>query len=151
MKPLFLIMLSCLFGNLAGAQSFGEEELSSAALDRVKAQRVAFITERIDMTSKEAEKFWPLFNEYEREERQIRRQYQQGQQQIIDMSNEEAKKFLESRFEMERELLENKRKYFLLFADIIPPRKLALFPRADRAFKKLLLNRIGSKRRGRRN
>ncbi|PHN03895.1 hypothetical protein [Flavilitoribacter nigricans] len=152
MKRAYLIWSFCCLAFAAGAQDFGDEDqISSAALDRVQAQRVAFITEKIDMTSKEAEKFWPVFNEYEREERKIRKRYQSDMRRVIDMSNEEAKQFLESRFDMEQELLDLKRQYFLRLADIISPRKLAGFNRADREFKKLLLNRIRANRRRGRN
>lgn len=151
MKRAYLMLNLCFLALAAGAQDFGNgDEISTTALDRVQAQRVAFITQKIDMTSKEAEKFWPLFNEYEREERKIRKQYQRDTRRIIDMSDGEARKFLESRFDMEQELLDLKRQYFLRLADIISPRKLAGFNRADREFKKLLLNRIRTnKRRGR--
>lgn len=151
MKRAYLMLNLCFLALVAGAQDFGVgDEISTTALDRVQAQRVAFITQKIDMTSKEAEKFWPLFNEYEREERKIRKQYQRNTRRIIDMSDGEARAFLESRFDMEQELLDLKRQYFLKLADIISPRKLAGFNRADREFKKLLLNRIRTnKRRGR--
>lgn len=152
MKRAYLIFwISCLAFMTAGAQGFVEDdEIPSTALDRVQAQRAAFITEKIDMTSQEAEKFWPVFNEYEDEERRIRKRYLQGRR-IINMSDAEARKFIESRFEMEQELLDLKRKYFLRLADIISPRKLANFNRADREFKKLLLNRIRSNQRRGRN
>jgi hypothetical protein len=152
MKRAYSILFFCGLVFAAGAQDFDDEGgISSSALDRVQAQRVAFITEKIDMTSKEAEKFWPVFNEYEREERKIRKRYQQGIRRIIDMSDEEARKFLEDRFDMEQELLDLKRQYFLRLAGIISPRKLAGFNRADREFKKLLLNRIRSNQRRGRN
>ena len=34
-------------------------------LERIKALKTAFITERLDLSSAEAEKFWPIFNAYE--------------------------------------------------------------------------------------
>lgn len=135
----------------AGAQALAEEEISTSALDRVQAQRVAFITEKIDLTSKEAERFWPLFNEYEQGERDIRKRYQQNLRRFMEMTDEEARQFIESRFDMEQELLDHKRQYFLKMADAISPRKLASFNRADREFKKLLLNRIRSNQRRGRN
>lgn len=133
------------------AQSpLGEEDISPTALDRVQAQRVAFITEKIDLTSKEAEKFWPLFNEYEQEERRIRKQYQARQKKRpIDMTNEEARAHLVGRFDMEQELLDLKKAYFLKMAEVVSPKKLAGFYRADREFKRMLLNRIQQRRRGR--
>ena len=149
MKHTLLLLLSffCLTGAWAQA-AMDEEDISPTAMDRVQAQRVAFITEKIDLTSKEAEKFWPLFNEYERKERSIRQQYQSRQQKRpIDMTNEEAKAQLLSHFDMEQELLDLKREYFLKLAEVVSPKKLTGFNRADREFKRMLLNRIQQRRR----
>lgn len=153
MKKVYLL-LWCLLGvtALAAQSAFEEEEeISSTVLDRVQAQRVAFITEKLDITSKEAEKFWPLFNEYEREERQIRSRYQENQKRLVNMSDQEARDFILSRLDMEQELLDLKRRYFQRFAEVIAPRKLAGFNRADREFKRMLLNRIRANRRQGRN
>lgn len=32
--------------------------------DRIKSERIAFITQEINLTSAEAEKFWPVYNSY---------------------------------------------------------------------------------------
>lgn len=34
--------------------------------DKFKAEKIAFITDAIDLTPDEAEKFWPVYNEYEK-------------------------------------------------------------------------------------
>ncbi|MEB8347550.1 hypothetical protein OO010_15985, partial [Flavobacteriaceae bacterium KMM 6898] len=33
--------------------------------EKIKALKVAFITERLDLSSKEAQLFWPIYNEHE--------------------------------------------------------------------------------------
>ena len=33
--------------------------------DRIKAQKIAFFTEKIQLTVQEAERFWPVYNEFE--------------------------------------------------------------------------------------
>ena len=151
MKRVFLILFCCIGTITLWSQTLDNGNLSSTALDRVQAQRVAFITEKIDMTSKEAEKFWPMFNEYEKEEERIRKEFMGKHKRISNMSNEEAKQLLIKRFDMDQALLDNKRKYYLQLSDIISPRKLAGFTKADREFKRLLLNRIRNKRRQGRN
>ena len=36
-------------------------------VERVKAIRVAVLTEKMNLSTEEAEKFWPVYNEYERD------------------------------------------------------------------------------------
>ena len=42
-------------------------------MDKIKSLKVAFITERVGLTSKEATMFWPVYNEHEEALAQIRR------------------------------------------------------------------------------
>jgi len=51
-----LLTFSCLFGY---AQDDGAKKLNEI--------KVGFFTEKLDLTSSEAEKFWPVYNEYSRQ------------------------------------------------------------------------------------
>lgn len=138
---MFFIIASPVWGQLSD-----EELIESATLDKVRAQRVAFITERIGLTPREAEKFWPLYNEYEDKERRIRQRYRPVRR-LEYLSDQEARELLISRLDMEQELLDLKRNYFLRLSEIVTPRKLAGLQRADREFKRMLLNRLRQDKR----
>lgn len=146
LKHILILSILCLVALPAWGQLSDEELLETATLDRVRAQRVAFITERINLTPREAETFWPLYNEYERKERQIRQRYR-PMQRLEYLSDQEARELMVGRLDMEQELLDLKRSYYLRLADIISPRKLAGFARADREFKRMLLKQLQTNRR----
>lgn len=40
--------------------------------EKLKALRVSYITERLDLTTQEAEKFWPIYNKYEEKLHKLR-------------------------------------------------------------------------------
>ncbi|MGB0879043.1 MAG: sensor of ECF-type sigma factor [Polaribacter sp.] len=40
---------------------------------KIKAIKIAFLTEQLDLTSSEAEKFWPVYNNYSKKLRQLER------------------------------------------------------------------------------
>ena len=40
--------------------------------DRIKAYRTAYITQELDLSSKEAEIFWPVYNEYDKKNIQLK-------------------------------------------------------------------------------
>ena len=44
----------------------------SQAQDRIRALKVAFITDKLKLTPEESEKFWPVYNQYEAEQKRIR-------------------------------------------------------------------------------
>ena len=41
--------------------------------ERIKAQKIAFITEKLSLTSEEAQEFWPIYNEIEAKKETLRK------------------------------------------------------------------------------
>ena len=41
--------------------------------EKIKAQQVAFITDQVGLTSKEAEAFWPVYNKIEEQQKELRK------------------------------------------------------------------------------
>lgn len=60
---LSLILLLFAFTILGNDNIFGQDNREFN--DRIKAKRIAFYTDQLQLTPAEAQKFWPLFNEYE--------------------------------------------------------------------------------------
>jgi hypothetical protein len=44
--------------------------------ERLDAYKIAFFTKRLNLTSQEAEKFWPVYNEYQKQRNQIQAEKQ---------------------------------------------------------------------------
>ena len=70
--------------------------------ERIKALKTAYITEKVDLSSSEAEKFWPIYNKYEKELHQLkvikRREILRGLQDkggVDIMSDSDAEKIIE--------------------------------------------------------
>jgi len=117
---------------------------------RIKAQRVAFITERIDLTPEEAEKFWPMYNQFENEKLVVQKKYKR-QEKLVNMTDEELKKHMSNTFARDQELLDLKKSYYQKFEKIIPIKKLAMFQVAEREFKRNIVNKFKGNRNQRKN
>ena len=66
--------------------------------ERIKAQKVAFITEQLSLTSEEAQGFWPIYNEFEETTDKIRSQELRSIKMQLrrnpDLSDKEADELL---------------------------------------------------------
>ena len=62
-KYIFVLLI------LSSASSFAQK---NAGFERIKAQKVAYITDELDLTPQEAEKFWPIYNSYDKTLYQLR-------------------------------------------------------------------------------
>jgi biopolymer transport protein ExbB/TolQ len=74
--------------------------------EKLEAARVAFITNRLSLSPEQAEKFWPLFNEFQDKRngmmRELRGISKKGEE---DISNSQARELIKKRFDIQENLL----------------------------------------------
>ena len=116
---------------------------------KLKAQRVAFISERIDLMPEEAEKFWPLYNQFEADKKGIHKNYK-AQKKLVDMTDKELEQHTLDNFKKEQELLDLKKAYFQKFKSVLPVRKIAMLQVAEKEFRQTIVNRLRGQRKERR-
>lgn len=113
---------------------------------RVEAAKKAFITDRLGFLPEESEQFWALQNEFEGEQQKIRQKYA-PKRAVDSMSDAEAEQFIENRFKMEEEMLALKKRYYPKFKAIVAPSKIALYAKAEREFRRYILDKLKEERR----
>jgi hypothetical protein len=59
-----ILIIALLLISLAG---IAQRQFDPQTLELIKTKKIAFMTEAIGLTSQEAEKFWPVYNELEKE------------------------------------------------------------------------------------
>jgi Glu-tRNA(Gln) amidotransferase subunit E-like FAD-binding protein len=122
--------------------------------EKLKAYKTAFITQHLDLTPKEAEKFWPIYNIFEKEIFQLKVLNQRdGRQRIKEkggldsLKNEEAEKFLSELMQNEQDILEAKKELFHNLKNVIPAKKILKLNRVEYEFNRKLLNEFRNKKR----
>lgn len=114
--------------------------------EKVEAYKIAFFTEKLQLTPEESKGFWPLFNQFESEREALRERYDQDNARIELMSDKEVEAFLEKGLEMEEQLVKLRKDYLGRFREVLPVRKVALLQRIDKEFKLELLREIRERR-----
>ncbi|MEN1785819.1 MAG: hypothetical protein AAGF77_11855 [Bacteroidota bacterium] len=120
--------------------------------DRIRSFKVAFITEQLALTPQEAQQFWPVYNTHEialqKLRKRERQQFGSPSQQNLDLSDAEATQLLEQfdRLQQEKHTLEQQ--FLKDLKTVLPPRKIVKLLKAERDFKKRLLQQV-RKRGGR--
>lgn len=110
--------------------------------ERIKALKVAFITERLALTQTEAQKFWPIYNAYETEKDNQRRLGYEKRKQISEKITEaEARVALNDliKFERNRENLRIDFIESLLKQNVLPARKILQLRTAEEEFNRKML------------
>jgi hypothetical protein len=115
--------------------------------ERIEAFRIGFFTQRLQLTPEESQQFWPIFNEMEEKERNIRKTFMDDRRLEL-LSDAEAEQLIDNYFEMEEKLLQVKKEYYQRLRKVLPARKIALLPRIDRQFKERLLEEMRNRQGG---
>lgn len=120
-------------------------------MERIRAQRVAFFTEKLDLSEAEAEKFWPVYNEYSRQKEKTnlesRNLTRSLMLEIDEMEEKEIEVSLQKFIDLENKSHKLFLKYNEKFNQILPPSKVMKLYMAENQFKQYLLKQIGDQRR----
>ena len=115
--------------------------------ERIEAQRVAFITQKLDLTADESAKFWPLYNEFKKAQADQRKGLRPDKQ-FEQMTDAEAKAFIDRQFEAESDMIALKREYFEKFQTVMPAHKVAQLNHVEMEFNRGVLEKLRARNNG---
>ncbi len=127
---------------LTGADLFAQTT-STTQRENIEAQRIAFITQELQLTSQEAQEFWPIYNKYRSELTAMRKGRFAGlmanKENFNALSEEEMSKVIDNEFDFRQKELDLTRRYNAEFKKVLPIKKVARLYRAEQLFKIYLL------------
>lgn len=137
-KILLLITLVLFSLTYTKAQGPGRE--------KIKALKVAMITEKLNLTPDEAEKFWPVYNKHDEAMDDLRHKerkyFGKRSEDVTNISEADATKLL-AEFDMVNEQRYKLGSNFVKeLKKILPNKKIVLLFKAEEEFKRKLLQRM---------
>ncbi|OZV68103.1 sensor of ECF-type sigma factor [Winogradskyella aurantia] len=121
--------------------------------ERIKAQKIAFITEQLSLTPDEATKFWPVYNQFETKTEKVRnedmRNIKMKMRNNPDMSDSEADILLQDLIAAEDKMHRAKIDLMSDLKGIISSKKIIRLKRAEDEFNRKLLERLKEMRNSR--
>ncbi len=123
----------------------GIAQPSAKMQERIKAQKVAFITERLNLSAEEAQGFWPIYNAFEAklealrksDLRDIKIKMREG-----NVSESEANSLLKKLMNAETQVHNSKMQLMNDLKSVISAEKIIRLKAAEEAFNKKLLERL---------
>jgi len=122
----------------------------NANLDRLNAYKIAFFTRRLNLTPREAEKFWPVYNEFQNNRNKI--QQERGQlnrnfnQEASLMSDEQLSAAGDKLIELEVRETELAVTFHKQLKGILPPVKILRLYQAENQYRMQLLKELQERR-----
>ncbi len=121
--------------------------------ERLDAYKVGFFTKRLNLTSSEAEKFWPVYNDFQAQRAQIQlekqkliRTFNQGEGSLSNSQLAEIGDKLIGTVVKESELAVS---FHAKLKEVLPPAKVIRFYQAENQFRLQLLNELQNRQQNR--
>jgi len=138
MKKLLLIsILSIFLFTIAIAQE--KSGPNAEMFEKIKAEKISFFTDKLSLTSLEAQAFWPVYNEFEKKRFEIQSQKHEFERmpddKIANLPESEIEKMTSNyigSFEKEALLLKEYNKQFL---KVLPKKKVLMMYRTENQFR----------------
>lgn len=151
LKKLFPLLFLLLSLNFYGQNEKSRDEKFKEKREQIRAMKVAFLTSELDLTSSEAEKFWPIYNTFDDKQFELRHQKMRGffkkiqENELDKMSEKEAAALLNQIEDNEEDLFNLRRKFIISLKGVIPSVKIIKLKKAEEDFGRKLLQQYKDK------
>lgn len=134
--------------------SFGQDVIESR--EKIKALKVAYLTEQLELTADEAQKFWPVYNKHEEKLDYLRNK---GRSEIKEKLKEAgdlntldetaSKNFVLLRLELEKKMVLEKEDFVTKTSKFLSYKKIMKLHFSEREFARKLMRKYGRDRKTR--
>lgn len=142
-------ILILLFFSIMSATMFAQ----GANNEKIKALKTAFITNKLDLSSKEAQQFWPIYNEYSKTIQKVKIQKTRqiamevkNKGGINNLSEKDATSLIQEHLLIDTKVLEAKKMLYVKLSDVLSPKKIIRLFKAEQDFNKELLKQLRERR-----
>lgn len=150
-KYISLLVVAVLFGTIAFGQKHHRQQGERPTKEKIKALKIAHITNELDLSSEEAQQFWPIYNEFENKMEkfhELRKADRKKHKTESELSDKELEALVDNHIIMEQKELDVKKEYHAKFKAILSIQKVAKLYKAEHNFKRDLLKKMRVKKGG---
>ena len=150
------ILITCIAVGFIVIGAFGQENTRKTGKERreaIQAQKVAFITQKLELSPEEAQKFWPVYNQCQKDiaetkkrgDRQMKAE-KPPKPNIDEMSDKEVEDMMNNELTMKRKAIDIHELCNNKYKEVLPIKKVAKLHDAEKQFRKELLNKMKDRR-----
>jgi hypothetical protein len=126
--------------------SSAQDNSDNINISKIQAQRVAFFTEQLNLTPSEAEKFWPVYNEYDTKRAKLSAEETRliniFKENKASMSDKDIDNNIKKIFDTRKSITSLNEEYYQKFRKVLPARKVMKLIITETQFRVWLLNKL---------
>lgn len=141
--PILLFLVSFSF--------YAQSDKTDEKREKIKAYKVSFLTTELELTSNEAEKFWPIYNAFDDKQYELRHEKMKtylrklNDDNVNSLSEKEAATLLSQIESTDKELFILKEKYMSNLKKVLSAKKILKLKKSEDDFNRKLLKQYKEK------
>jgi len=140
MKRAIIFLTALVFMSVSNGSS------QTPSREKLEAYRIAFFTRRLNLTPQEAEKFWPVYNEFQNKKNAIQQERvtinRNFSQNELNMTGKEMNEAADKLISLEVEEAGLAQEYHRKFKEILSPVKVLRLYQAENQYRLMLLQEL---------
>ena len=139
-----------------GSSFFANAQRHERDFQKIESYKIQYLTEKLDLSPEMAQKFWPVYNQYQKEMRAILKGHpefppeervEREKNDFEKMSDAELEKMILGQLMDQKKLSELKIQYFEKFKACLGTRGAAKYYKAELDFHRRLMRELGKRRK----
>ncbi len=115
----------------------------------IEAMKIAFITQKLDLTPEEAQQFWPVYNQYNDKMQELRKkrktEFKEHKDNFDNLTDKEVEQLVDSEIAYKQKEIDLQKEYHAKYKAVLPIKKVAKLYHAEEQFKRVLLEKLKDK------
>ena len=147
-KLIYLIFASwmCVTVQAQDAEEAPQQDIT--AKEKIKAARIGLITQRLGLTPEQAEKFWPIYNEFSQKRAGLMQQYKTAEKNISPNNPDpkQQKALVDLGLKVKQDELTLEKEYSGRLMSVITAQQMLNLRQAERDFRNIIINMLNNRR-----
>lgn len=147
-KLLYLIFTALLCATVQAQDADEPQPQNENAREKIKAARIGLITQRLELTPEQAEKFWPIYNEFTQKRADLMKQYRDAEKNV-NPNNPDPKQqqaLVDLGLKVKQDELTLEKEYSGRLMGVITAQQMLNLRQAERDFRNIIINMLNNRR-----
>jgi len=147
LRPTLLLLL--LLAGIVRVQAQQTPDQRQERMSRIENAKIAYLTDKLSLTQEQAQRFWPVYNEFTDKRRKLSQQQRQLRGTNVESLNEQQiKDLIKQNFSFRQNEVNLEKEYYEKFQKVLSVRQTGQLLVAEREFTREILQKLGGGRRG---
>lgn len=142
----FISLVGISYSQPMGPPPKGKGDRQQEKKENIEAMKIAFLTNKLDLTPEEAQIFWPVYNQYNDKLQELRKKRRlderEAKKNFEDLSDKELEQAMDNDLAFRQKELDLQKEYNVKFKAVLPIKKVSKLYAAEEQFKRVLLDKL---------